>query len=812
MKNLPRIIVVIISLLFCVQLLFSHPDDIYWSNDFGIPSTDEVRAILVDGPDIYYNEFAGLVKWNLQTKEYKVLGLSAIGTINVIVKHDNYIYIGGSFENFGGSDAKFIARWDGTKWEKVVDGIDGKVNTICFDDDDNLWIGGMFKNVAGISSPNIAFRKNGVWQEISELNNQVRTIINVKGEIYVGGDFYFEDKLTENITCVVKWNKDHWQPAGALGNQCGSRVFTLISDTEGRIFAGGMFFRNGDDNISQNVAMYDGNTWLDVGAGFDNMVFVLEYHNGLLYAGGYFDKSGDNECKKIAVFDGTQWKNIAGGFEGDNYPTVLALVSSNNEYLYCGGNFNKAGSIDNWGFVRLNPNNKWENFLPAIRNGAVGGVLCLTVEKTNNILYAGGGMVKTGKIVSYGIAKFNGTEWQGCNDGLTPTSNVVYSMQAVNDTVYFTGWYNYADGIRLRNVAKWLDPQQTWEAVGNGIYGNDHDLGPICVIGKDIYVGGNFKTVENGSDTIIVNYITRWDGEKWNSMEGGITRTDNKTPYLKKIVRDGNLLYITGVFDLAGRGIVHNVAVWDIEKLMWVASPINIDGYVAALYIEGDDFYFGGRFRKAGDLEDANNIVKWNKRTNIWTKLADGISGTVSAITKWGDDIYLAGAFREASGVVCNSVAKYIPAEDKFEPLGSGITTINSPGRVTDMVVYKNELYLSGSFMTAGGTRQSSNMAKWSKAPVSVSEKTHNSDINLELSPNPADGILNIEILSEKQNYVSIEIYNLKGERMAVIYRGDIPAGKNYFYYNTVSNLTGTYIVLCRTYNGIVSKKAIIKR
>ncbi len=810
MKKLCNIIVFIF--LFHTISVFSHPDDIYWSSDFGMPSTDEVRAILVDGDFIYYNEFAGLVRRNIKTGEFKIIGLSQSGFINTIVKHNEDIYIGGSFENFAGSGADFVAKWNGTKWEKVADNIDGKVLTICFDDEDNIWIGGLFNTVDGVESPYISYKKDGKWQQLPKLNNQVRSIINVNGTIYVGGDFYFEDKLTQNITCVVQWDGNNWLPVGSLGNQCGSRVFTLTSDTEGNIFAGGFFFRAADTTISSNVAMFYQGKWYSLGDGLDDMVFALEWHKGYLFAGGYFDKSGDNECKKIALFDGNGWQNVDGGIAGKKYPTVLALFSVNDEYLYCGGNFNKAGETDNWGLVRLNPQDKWENFLPVLRNGTVSTVMCFDIDRKNNILYAGGGFVKTGNVVSYGLSKFDGEKWLGCNSGLTPTANSAYALHAVNDTVYFTGWFDFADGIRLRNVARWLDPQKTWEPIGNGIEGGDFDLGPIRVTESDIYVGGDFKTVENEDDTITVNYITRWDGEKWNAMEGGITRSDGRPPTIKKIIRDGNLLYITGSFDLAGRGVVANVAVWDIERLMWVESPISIGGYVAALYIDGDDFYFGGRFRNAGDLENVNNIVKWNRKTNTWSKLADGINGSVSAITKWGDDIYVAGSFREASGVECNSVAKYNTAQNKFEPLGSGITLAGRSGRIYDMIVYKNELYFGGTFTTAGGTKQSSNMAKWSKAPVSVSETIHNTGINLELSPNPADGILNIEILSEKQNYVSIEIYNLKGERMAIIYRGDIPAGKNYFYYNTISDFTGTYIVICRTTNNIVSKKAIIKR
>ncbi len=799
--------------LVCRTLFLSaHPDDIYWSSDFGLPSTDQVRAILVDGDYIYYNEFAGLVRRNIKTNEYKILGLSQSGTINTIVKHNEDLYIGGSFENFNGSGADFIAKWNGTNWEKVADSIDGKVLTICFDNDDNLWIGGEFRTVDGVDSRYIAYKKDGQWEQVPKLNNQVRSIINVNGVIYVGGDFYYKDLLTEDITCVVKWDGVNWLPVGSLGNQCGSRVFTLTSSPEGVIFAGGYFFRAADTTISNNVAMFFDGNWRNLGDGLDDMVFTLEWHNGYLYAGGYFDHSGETDCKRIAVFDGNSWQEVDGGIGGKEYPTVLALFSVNDEYLYCGGNFNISGDLENWGLVRLNSQNKWENFLPVLRNGTVSSVMCFDIDRKNNILYVGGGFVKTGKVVSYGLAKFDGQQWHGCNEGLTPTANSAYSLHAINDTVYFTGWFDFADGIRLRNVARWLDPQKTWQPIGNGIEGADFDLGPIRVTEKDIYVGGDFKTAENDDDTITVNYITRWDGEKWNAMDGGLARTDGRAPIVKKIVRNGDLIYITGLFDLAGRGVVGSVAVWDIKELMWVASPINIEGYVAALYIDGDDFYFGGQFQKAGNLDNVNNIVKWNRKNNTWSRLASGVSGTVSAITKWGDDIYVAGSFREASGVVCNSIAKYNKNEDKFEPLGSGITSCNRPGRVADLIVYKNELYLGGSFTNAGSTKQSSNIAKWSKIPVSVNENIEYPDIDIKLSPNPTDGFLNVEITSEKRQDVSLEIFNLSGERLRIIYRGGIPAGVNYFYFETQSLSSGAYFLVCRTAIGIKTEKVIITR
>jgi len=640
---------------------------------------------------------------------------------------------------------------------------------------------------------------------------EVRSITPHQDLIYVGGDFNYYDSLTNDITRVVRWENDSWENVGNIGNHPGSKIFSLKSGLDNKLYAGGIFSTAGSESISENIAEFDGSKWNSLGYGLNKIVFSIEIFDNQVFAGGTFTEADSNSCKHISVFKNGKWTEVDGGMSGPEYPTVLCMDTDEN-YLYVGGNFQQSGSVENWGLIRLNKNYKWENFQPELRNGTVSAAAVFTVDKKNDILYAGGGFVKTGKVVSYGISKFDGNQWLGCNNGLTPTSNTCYSMQAVNDTIYFTGWFNYADGIRLRNVAKWLDPQKTWKPIGNGIEGGDFDLGPLLVLDNTIYVAGNFITVENGDDTITVNHITYWDGEKWNEMDGGITNSSFGTPRINKIVRADSLVYIVGSFNRAGTKEVSNVAIWNHNSKEWIDTDISFNGSVSTLFIDGDDYYFGGSFTNADTLSSVGSIIKWNKKNNDWTRLDSGVDGSVNGITKWGDDIYICGRFEYASGVHCYSVAKYDVTEDKFYSLGSGLHYGNRVPSIADIIVYKNELYFAGRFTHAGKNAASSNIAKWTLAPVSVEDgEIQKEESVLSLVPNPFSDRLLISIDLTTNENISLEMYNLNGEKIMTIYRG-IHIHEQVYQMNSVSLKQGLYFIVLRAGNRTYVQQTFLVR
>jgi hypothetical protein len=59
------------------------------------------------------------------------------------------VYVGGVFTDAGGNpNADYIARWDGSAWHALGDGVNGTVNAIAVSGTD-LYVGGWFTDAGG---------------------------------------------------------------------------------------------------------------------------------------------------------------------------------------------------------------------------------------------------------------------------------------------------------------------------------------------------------------------------------------------------------------------------------------------------------------------------------------------------------------------------------------------------------------------------------------------------------------------------------------------------------------------------------------
>ena len=137
---------------------------------------------------------------------------------------------------------------------------------------------------------------------------------------------------------------------------------------------------------------------------------------------------------------------------------------------------------------------------------------------------------------------------------------------------------------------------------------------------------------------------------------------------------------------------------------------------VHCLYTDTVDslLYAGGTFKLADGLE-VNSIAAWDGMN--WIDL-DGGQRTcpsackgVASIIRFKDKIYAGGIFDSIGGINANGIASW--DGQSWSPLGQGLKdSLVSSGSAHGMVVLNNELYISGSFDSAGGL-YSPNVAKW---------------------------------------------------------------------------------------------------
>jgi hypothetical protein len=172
----------------------------------------------------------------------------------------------------------------------------------------------------------------------------------------------------------------------------------------------------------------------------------------------------------------------------------------------------------------------------------------------------------------------------------------------------------------------------------------------------------------------------------------------------------GNV-YVGGSFIVVG-GIstpVNNIARFNTQTNTWsslgTGSSNGVNGFVYALAVVGNEVFVGGGFIFAGGVS-ANCVARFNTQTNTWSSLgtgsSNGVGGGVSALAVVGNEVYVGGSFTSAGGVSANYVARFNTQTNTWSTLGTGSSNgVND--RVNALAVVGNEVVVGGSFTSAGG-------------------------------------------------------------------------------------------------------------
>lgn len=197
-----------------------------WS-PLGLGVSDYVNVIYRKGSDLYVGgEFfeAGnvsannIAKWN--GNSWSTLGVGTNKEVTEIISIENDFYIGGWFTQAGGSPANGIAKWNGSSWSALGNGVytSGQHNTYATSIavlGSSLYVGGRFEE-AGSTIVNCVAKWNGsTW---SALENGVSTdgttpviedVAILDGDVVVGGIF-------ENAGNIQANHLANWEPAITL--------------------------------------------------------------------------------------------------------------------------------------------------------------------------------------------------------------------------------------------------------------------------------------------------------------------------------------------------------------------------------------------------------------------------------------------------------------------------------------------------------------------------------------------------------------------------------------------------------------------
>jgi hypothetical protein len=335
------------------------------------------------------------------------------------------LYAGGAFSEFagacmiptGGTDCKYIAKWNGSSWSALETGMNNTVYTIAVDGNGNVYAGGTFTSAGSCSSGcNYIAKWNGsTWSALGNgMNDEVDTLaIDSSGNLYAGGEFTSAGSCSSGCNYIAKWEGSNWSNVGG-GITNGYGVYTLAFDSTGTLYAGGNFSSAGSCtalNGCQYMARWNGSAWSAIGGSAGWIIYDLAVDSSNnLYAGGMFTSMPgcSSGCNRVAKWDGSTWGALGTGMTVSG-ATVYGVALDSSGNLYAGGNFSVAGSCS---------------------SGCVG------------------------------IARWDGSTWTPLGSGLYDYSTGVASAarQMVSDgrgRLYVGGLFTRTDSKRVRYISYW---------------------------------------------------------------------------------------------------------------------------------------------------------------------------------------------------------------------------------------------------------------------------------------------------------------------------------------------------------------------
>jgi len=523
------------------------------------------------------------------------------GTVKAFIVWQGDLYVGGRFAHADGVPVNGIARWDGTAWHALGNGVQGEVLELAVYDN-MLAVSVLNANLDG----SIAFWDGSNWTSTNlTFNHQGRayalTVFDDK--LVAAGNF---NKVIGSITDttsannIAQWNGATWDTLGAgVGTSCTfcDKIFDL-GVFQGKLVAGGAFSQAGG-NPAADIAQWDGAGWAALGTGVDGTVDALLDAGTTLAVGGYFHTAGGVSVYSLAEWNGSQWSAMGSG----NFGAVLAF-SMHEGSLYGSGVLNGAYAIAAWDGSTWSPTGVGVENVQAL--ASYGGKLVI-----------GGQFLQTEDLADPYVMTWNGSALerlygtprrQGVNDR-------IYSVEPYGSDLVAAGEFTMAGGELANHLAKWNGT--SWAPLGHGF-----DYGVFDLLAHDDLLYECGPSSVRGYSGVSV-----WNGSVWAALD---SLTDG---IIRALEFYDDKLVVAGQFHEIGGVAAHAIATWNGTSWEALGAGLTTQGYtdVWDLQVYNGLLVAGGSFSIAGEDSSARGVAAWNGTS--WSKIGEGgVEGNVRCL------------------------------------------------------------------------------------------------------------------------------------------------------------------------------------
>lgn len=619
-------------------------DGTAWSA-LGAPPFVEVRALAVWNGQLVAAGSSGL-QYTIATWDgsaWAVAGITAgiNSAVHAMAVFQGELYVGGRFSSVNGVAANRIAKWNGTSWSQLAQGVTGDVLALAVFG--ALWVGGSFNQAGVLAAGNIATWNGTAWSIPVAFDAPVRCLAARNGStasssfLFAGGDFTTVGSVPAIHVARFSSSSGAWTALPGLpGTACqmlhvrntGTTTFQLHAGVAGGFGLDSVWRLNGTvwsslgptsvDAVARPTAMaffngqyvvavanplvaavglpettlaHDGTAWQPLrGPGFDATIRAVATAGNDLVVGGNFVRYGGQALAHIARGLPGAWQPLGGGVDG----VVFAVCTLPNGDLVAAGDFAMAGGaaanrIARWNGTTWSP-------LGAGADAAVHALLALP----DGQLIAGGDFTTTGGVVVNHIARWDGTTWSPLGSGMNTS---VYALARLNNgDIVAAGSFSSAGGQPASRIARWNGT--TWSPLGTGLQSAAMALAVLP--DGHLIAGGSFQTAGG----IFSPSVARWNGTAWFAQSSPGTGWDNSVQAVVALPNG----------DYFGAGMPSIIAVGTPEvsvarhtgtasSLQWAGFEVRDAVVLGAALLPNGDVAFGGDFLAAGGLASKNLAV-----------------------------------------------------------------------------------------------------------------------------------------------------------------------------------------------------------
>lgn len=693
----------------------------------GFGTNGTVNAIVTHGDKIFlagnFNQVGALVPYGANyddaTAKVNLRSARPDGIVRTVVPDGaGGWYIGGSFQNVGGTPHAMVAHilpngsvssWNpgfsgGTSTPGLGLGTGGAgVMTLAIHDG-KLYAGGNFSAVGAAVRQYMAsfdLATGALTSFAPNLNNSVRSMAFTRNMVYVGGEFTTVSGGTVNRKHLAAFDTatstpTSWAPAADQS------VFAVAFNGP-RVIVGGAFgsFNNGAVDRGR-VAMMDSvsgtlASWNPEVRG--NQVFAVAVSGSRVYVGGYFHSVNSATYQRGGMAELDTSSNLPTAWAPPTtYSNEVHSIKFHNGKMYVAGYLSDMASTSNgMSGVRIYDSvtmtqDAWDP--------RIGGV-AYSVAVQGTSIYAGGDYLITNTVDRMGLAAFY--THSGAVTPWNPRVNhVSQTLTASGDKIFAGGDFTAANGSVTRNRAAAFDTTTGTVTSWNPNFNSS--VRKLIAYGPKIYAGGMFTTV-NGSTAR--NYAAGFD------TTSGIVNNWDPRPNaaISDMSATGTKIYIGGGFSTVNQ-FTNRATLAAVDTSFGMATSWNpyTDGYVGTVYADGGRIYVAGNFSRVqlGNVM-RQNAASFDTLTGLASPWDPAFNQPPVAFARIGAHLYAGGSFAFVNGsTMRRALAQTDTATGLLTSWDANAAPNNTYARVASLLpAGGNGLYVGGEFVTLGSEPQS---------------------------------------------------------------------------------------------------------